>query len=79
MTQRDKSLSVAKPGGMGDSAAEITFQPVECTESNPAAPHTSASLTSDLAAIGAINCYDTRTRWRIRLIVWKATEWVSEG
>lgn len=45
----------------------------------PVAPHTSDSLTSDLAAIGAINCHDTGTWRHIRRIVWKATERVSEG
>ena len=33
MTQRDGPLSVAKPGGLGDSAAVIAFQPVECVGS----------------------------------------------
>jgi hypothetical protein len=82
MTQRDGPLSVAKPGGLGDSAAVIAFQPAECVwgaQGSPGAPHTSASLTADLAAIGAINCYDTGTRRYIPLIVWKATELVSEG
>jgi hypothetical protein len=30
MTQGDGPLAVAKPGGLGDSAAEIPFQPMEC-------------------------------------------------
>jgi hypothetical protein len=54
MTQGDGPLAVAKPGGLGDSAAEIPFQPMECEGHravSPGAPHTSASLTSDLAAI----------------------------
>jgi hypothetical protein len=54
MTQGDGPLAVAKPGDLCDSAAEIPFQPMECEGHravSPAVQHTSASLTSDLAAI----------------------------